>query len=624
MKRWFVYLVILAAMFSANAQTADYVLFDQGLKFYLDKNYKAAESNFLKISSEYPDSPIITAAYLMLLRSQYHQKKYALAEASGHLLMKKYPSSRYKDDVYYWLGNIKFQLKQYQKGVLYWLLSFKETSDKRLKKILSSKLNKAMTNVLSDEDLKNLAERLDDDQLKILVQISHAKVLIRNREYTEAYGILKNIKNQYPDNPFQSIINTILEDIPFDQVITGKYILLSMPQAEELDILGKTGSDFIQGFKFGYNEFKKLSPESEVNLVTIDDSNSVVAGAPKILETISKYDIWAAVGSLTDEMTGALELIFKYNNIPLIAPTAKHKNLKKIFGKYIQINPDPFMKGKILGNYTRSYLKHDTIATMAPLDEYGKQFINGFKSAFSDSDSVFIISEEYFVSNANQFLQQFKNIRFKALFHTFKDSVLNDSINMEDKELTDEELLSMYQVWLDEKVEKMREELGKNVDSLDIPVENIDVLVAAIYPEQIPSFSSQFAYFNLKTQLVGNEGWYDIDELDKVNSTYINNLIFITPIFIQDENWDFKNFKNKFRQSVKTTPNKFHLLGYNLSKWLCMNVEASENKSGFLSLLLSENNTQMIGMNLKFSSNSQTNEYLNIVQYKFGKFFKIR
>lgn len=615
-----IFFVIFSYSF-AYSQSTEHILFDQGVKFYLDKNYEAAQSTFLKLSSEFPDSPLASATYYMLMRTQYQLKKYALAEASGHLLLKKYPFSKYKDDVYYWLGNIKFQMKQYQKGVLYWLLAFKYTDDSRLKKRLSRYLNKAMTSILTEEELNNLATKVDDTNLKILVNISFARKLIQNRKYSEAYGILKKIKTEHPNNPFTNVVESILSDIPFENIISGKYILVSVPRGEGVGGLGQIGEHFTEGFKFALEEHKMLFPNSDVKALFINDSNSVVKSIPSILNVLGRYDVWVNVGSLTNEMTANLELISKYNGIVHIAPTANHANLKKIYDKYIQINPDAFTKGVTLATYAKQNLKHHTIAMLAPDDEYGKMFVHGFQSVWQDSDSVSYLDIEYFSPEAKKFMQQLSKIRYLAQLKMF-----TDSISQVQPDLSEEEILSMYQVWLDEKVTKLKEELMKNVDSLDIPMDNIDLFVAAIYPDQVQAFSSQFAFFNFQTQLIGNEGWYNPEELDKVNSSYINNLIFITPIFIQNESWEYKNFKNKFRIKLKKTPDKFHLLGYNLGKWISEHLDLADSKDKLMDYLLQDNTSNLIGMQIIFpdDSNANINHFLNFVQFKYGKFFQLK
>jgi ABC-type branched-subunit amino acid transport system substrate-binding protein len=623
MKKWIFFLFIVTSILTVYAQEkgTEYVLFDQGVKFYIEKNYKAAESTFLKLSSEFPDSPIASATYLMLMRTQYQLKKYSLAEASGHLILKKFPFSRYKDDAYYWLGNIKFQLKQYQKGVMYWLLAFKTSDDKRLKKILSNYLNKAMTNVLSEEDLYNLANKLDDRNLRILVRISLSRKLIMKRKYTEAYGILKKIKTEYPANPFMNIVNKILDEIPFEKVITGRYIMISMPQGESQNTLEMVGHHFVEGFQFAIRQHQNLFPESEVKTIIVNDSNSIVKSIPTILNVISKYDIWVNVGSLANETTAGLELISRYNHIPLISPIANHKNLRNIFNNFFQINPDPFTKGKTLGEYAKEHLSHQTIAIIAPDDDYGHDFVKGFQTVFVDSDSVSYLDVEYFTPDTKQFIQQLSRIRFLSQLKTFRDSIMQ-----EQPELSEEELLSMYEVWLNEKVETLKAELMKNVDSLDIPMKNIDLFVAAIYPDQVQAFASQFAFYNFKTQLLGNEGWYNQEELDKVNSAYINNLIFISPIFIQQENWEFKNFRNKFRTVVRKTPDKYHLLGYNIGLWLAKAIDLAETKDDVERALLNTDDVKFIGMKIQFSKNSTTNvnHYLNFIQYKYGRLFQLK
>ena len=593
---------------SVFSQSTDYYFFDQGVNFYRQKNFSAAKANFLKITSEFPDSKIMTVSLLMLMRSQYQLKEYQMAEASGNLLIKKFPKSSYKDDAYYWMGCIKLQVKQNQHAVLYWLLSFKYADDPRLKDMLSEYLRKAMTNLLSEPELDRLANNLDDTDLKIIAQISYAKILLSERKFAKASTILKNLLRLYPEHAYISWAKKIYSTIPENRM-TSKKMVLSIPISGDY---GEIGKAFLSGFQYAQRNSEKAP------VIIIDDANSSLNAINEVKHIVENDDVWAIIGSLSDEVSASLATLSYYNQIPLISPTASNKKIHNISSQYFQINPDPFHKGKALAEFAKDNLAHKNIAIMAPSDNYGDEFVAGFKSVWSDSDSVRYISEELFDPNTNSFLNQLKKIRKKALRTFFADS-----IKLEEPEITEDEMWSMYQVWLEEKMEKLEEKYGRAVkDTTAIPIENIDLFVSAIYNDQVEPFARQYTFFNFKSQLIGNEGWYDPLALEKIKN-YTNGLIFLTPLFLDDENNNYKNFRNSFRMTMKTTPEQMHVLGYNIARWLQPLLENCNSKAEFKKELQSSEFTNGIGQKINYSNGDRINKHLNIIQYKFGHFFKI-
>ncbi|MCK5075184.1 MAG: outer membrane protein assembly factor BamD, partial [Calditrichia bacterium] len=302
-------LLIITAVQSITAQSTDYFFFDQGVSFYRQKNFSAARSNFLKITSEFPHSKISTASLLMLMRSQYQLKEYQMAEASGNLLIKKFPASSYKDDAYYWLGCIKLQTKQNQRAVLYWLLAYKYADDARLKNLLSEYLNKAMTNLLSEPELDRLANNLDDTDLKIIAQMSYSKILINERKYSKASTILKNMIRLYPEHSYIPSAKKLYKTIPENR-LTSKKMLVSIPTS---GAYGEMGQAFLSGFKYAYRNSK------DVPMIVIDDENSSLTAINEAKRHLENDDVWAIIGSLTDEVSASLAVLSYYNQVPLIS-----------------------------------------------------------------------------------------------------------------------------------------------------------------------------------------------------------------------------------------------------------------------------------------------------------------
>ena len=73
---------VLIICFSLNVlaqpiETREKTIFNKGVEFYKNGDFKEAENSFNLVINRLPDSRYITAYYLMLAKSQYKLKKYS-------------------------------------------------------------------------------------------------------------------------------------------------------------------------------------------------------------------------------------------------------------------------------------------------------------------------------------------------------------------------------------------------------------------------------------------------------------------------------------------------------------------------------------------------------------------
>jgi ABC-type branched-subunit amino acid transport system substrate-binding protein len=116
------------------------------------------------------------------------------------------------------------------------------------------------------------------------------------------------------------------------------------------------------------------------------------------------------------------------------------------------------------------------------------------------------------------------------------------------------------------KEERLKESNTK-IDSADIAVSSIDGIFIPIYREDIKFIAPQIAYSNIQAQYIGNGDWYNLEELKK-NKNYINGLVFISDGFLDEENWDYRNFRNKYRVAMNMTPTTYNLIGYDCLRFM--------------------------------------------------------
>jgi ABC-type branched-subunit amino acid transport system substrate-binding protein len=164
------------------------------------------------------------------------------------------------------------------------------------------------------------------------------------------------------------------------------------------------------------------------------------------------------------------------------------------------------------------------------------------------------------------------------------------------------------------------EETNTKLDSADIPVTSFDGLLVPIYKDDLGLIAPQIAYANFETQILGNSDWYSMEGLKK-NKNYINGIVFITDGYLNEEDWDYRQFRNNFRNRFKRTPEKFELIGYDSFNFLLsiFNKGNSDiNRGNFADKVLSLQSFRGIYRSFDLTQRSSNNA-ARILKYYYGQ-----
>ena len=168
-------------------------------------------------------------------------------------------------------------------------------------------------------------------------------------------------------------------------------------------------------------------------------------------------------------------------------------------------------------------------------------------------------------------------------------------------------------------MEKLKETKTK-IDSADIPVASIPGIFIPIYKEDLEFIAPQIAYSNIQAQYLGNNDWYEIEQLKK-NKNYINGIVFGSDGYFNEESWDFRQFRNEFRTKLKKSPSVYSLIGYDCFKYILQafdpqNANMSQNQ--FLRNLNKLNKYNGIYRVIDLNKN-RFNQNLQLLKYNYGQ-----
>ena len=302
--------------------------------------------------------------------------------------------------------------------------------------------------------------------------------------------------------------------------------------------------------------FNKL-PGIDIEIVPYDYGSKLITAVQELKEIALDRSILAVFGPIENDIAVACAAIAEYEKIPMISPTSSENKLTELSPNVIQLATPVNVISENLVEQLIDSLQGRRVATLSPIDDYFIELTDAFVKKHQEIGGI-IASEQWYYPGDKDFSKQFKQLKRLGLKLEFQDSLY-----ALDPTVPPALIDSMYINYIEEK-KLMLEETNTKIDSADIPVTAFDAIFMPIYTEDISSIASQYAYNNIQAQILGNSDWYNPEAL-KQNRTYINGLIFISDGYIDEENWDYRQFRNNFRTKYKQTPEKFDVIGLTIS-----------------------------------------------------------
>ncbi len=617
MKRFLTLVLLSGMLFSLHAQrNSERSLFEQGLSQYKQGNFPVAENIFLQLVQDYPEGQLITATRLMLAKSYYKLGSYAKAEPLCKFFIRKHPNSGYLDDVRHLLGSIYFRKKDYSGAADEWLWVVGNTRDPRLKEQAGNYAYNTLVVFLNQQEISRLSARHASRDSRGILDIASAALVIKTGNGSRAQSMLKRFLSEQPNHFYASEANRLLGGSDGGSSAggsrSGGFVFLKPAEGDTKEI-----SDELQkGMEYAVFEHSQKNPGSAPNLVPVEIDETVISAISSAASAIRQSNPAAVIGPIDSDQSAGLSLLSRYEKRPYIIPLSSQSGLTDLSQFAFQVNPDVRTKGRFLGQYAMNEFEAKNFAILAPANDYGKGYAESFRSAI-ESRGGQVIAEQWYYENTADFSRQFRAIRRQGLFQSFSDSLAEAEPGLDD-----DEVQRQFRSYLDVKFKPLRP--GARVDSTDLAVHGVDALLIVIRSSQfIEYLAPQFAFHNIQTRLLGNEGWNDSEQLRKYR-THIDGITFVSQGYLDPNSWNFKEFLNRFRSKMGITPGEYHLLGYDIMKWILSNHRDGQSADGLRKNLENSRRYEGIMKNIQFNLDTpRVNSDLTVLRLNLGQIIKL-
>jgi branched-chain amino acid transport system substrate-binding protein len=556
--------LVIQSLQAQKTPEREWTIFRKGVDDYQNGKYNDAEKNFSTMISKLPNTRLITANYLMLAKTQYKLGKYEESLKTCDLFIGSFQNSDYLDDIYYLQGNNNYRIKHYESAVHYWLEA--ASMNKKISEKAFIQAEKTTRYHLNERQLTNLKNNSTDPYLRHFYLYHLAEKYYDKGNSASALITLEELRMSPAKNLVYADEAQRLYDILKNRKSNSIRIAALLPLSGENENLGK---QVLDGANMAVEAFNKLSG-IDIEIVPCDYGAKLIKAVQQLKEIAIDRSIIAVFGPLENDITVACAALAEYEKIPLISPTSSENKLTELSPNVVQLATPVNVISENLVNQLSDSLIGKRAVTLAPIDDYFIELTDAFVNKHQELGGE-VAAEQWYYPGDKDFRKQFDQLKRIGLKLAFQDSLyqLDPSVS---PTLID----SMYNNYVEEK-KLLLEESGTKIDSADIPVSSFDAIFLPIYTEDISLIAPQFALSNIQAQILGNSDWYDPEALKK-NRQYLNGLIFISDGYIDEENWDYRQFRNNFRIKYKHTPEKFDVIGYDCFNYLVKVI--SENKTG--------------------------------------------
>ncbi len=594
-----------------NASSREWTIFRSGISQYQKANYEKALQSFSLMLNKLPNSALTTANLLMLAKTNYKMGNYQVSLVQCAEFTKKFPNSTYLDDIGYLRANNYYRMGRLQNAAVEWF----DLALSAKKKIIHDKALKLANNLIDYKLNRILLEKMAQSAnsgIKPIIVYYIARKYWQNGNPGLARKTLAPALAHIQDINFKDKaeeLNDQLNGRARNEIEVAVLLPITGPNAE-------IGTQLLNGLQLAVDGYNK-SAAKPVNLHVYDYSSRLITALELMDKIASDGNALFIFGPVENDITAACAAVAKYKGITLVSPTATRNGISALSPNCILLAPSVKTMGQSIAAFAMDSLKLKRFASLAPMDDYFTEMTDGFTSTIEALGGSIPAQEWYYPGDQN-FKKQFQIIKRIGLKLTF-----TDSIHQTQADISENDLDSLYAEYKQNKRDELKE-TKTQLDSADISVDTFDGFFLPLFKDDISYLASQFAYSNFHTQLLGNADWYDPQVL-KRNKNYIRGLIFVSDGYLNEESWDYRQFRNNYRNKYKQTPDRFALIGFDGFNFLSGALQHNPylTKENITGKIIKLKPYQGIYRRI-IMANGRENKSIRLLKFMYGQILPIR
>ena len=506
------YLLYFIIFYNSLAISKNYhEKFAEALQLFEEGRFRLSEKNFriiLEQKRDYRD-PV---SQLFVAKSQVHQGLWDRARRTCKTFLANYKNSPYEIDIYILLGDCAFNEGKTTSAFQNYLKARKLIDNLAYKNEIDQRLYNCIGLGLAEEKIEGMLFREKNNFNRAIINLARCYQSWLNGNNYNMKFMIKDIDTYFLPGKFSNIFGELKKSL--DQ-ISGKPITFGVI----IPLSGfnkKLGESYLLGLA---ESFKSTN----IRFI-IYDSKGLGTNALQIAKNIYGNNLISGIiGPLTSDEVFALSgSMFE---IPILIPKLTPVNIPALNENLFFLSPSIKTLAEKTAHLMINELGYTSIAILSP--GYGE---NKFKTDYFIKEchqlGVNPVAVEWYVETPLDLSRQLSSIRQKAWQlipnEDTQESIVNLEIDSLDA-LFDVDVQDFFSL-PNEDEEKMDKR-----DSSKVELETIQALYIPIEEGELTYVGTQLPFYNLKTNIFGNENWLNMKLLNqKVIGPHVQGLRIVS------------------------------------------------------------------------------------------------
>ncbi len=612
--------------FSQSAETG-YTL---GLQSYRQGDYSTALLYFRQVMQDSLNQRS-AEAYYYGARSLFNLREYSESAATVDTFLSRLPGDEHRFDMVYILGADYYELGQYQAAASEFILAVDSSGNQVTRDQAAASLHSLVSNNLGFADIEQLFETCHSRLSSMTVAIGFARRAYFSDKLPNVRAMLQEFLDRYPTPGIGSAeINRWMSRISADSSLGKAEVKIAalLP----LEYGNGVGDRLLLGIQLALDDYN-ANASTKVGLVLKNYGGVMQKLYSDMLSITSDTTIKAIVGPVYSGDVSALAKVADQQKIAMISPTATQVGLTKNHPYVFQANPDFKTRAEAMADYAVNVLHAKRIAILAPTDAYGKTISEYFTNRL-DSLGVPPLAVAYFQSGTTDLSLPIEEIKSAAALEGepyVNIGRITPAVQQKIRPLLPPAYVDSlgHSTAAVDAYDLFGKDPVRVADSLGVPVtivkslgdfdalRSLDaIFVPLTSSKDIGVLGAQLAYYNIKTQLIGTDDWYDLNQLS-TNDAYIDGVIFCSDTYLNTSDGGYAAVTDSLSQISDAELDRTIAYGYDVTNAILNLIRTGNLTRSSIQSSLKGEVYQGLHSTISFGDDN-SNRFLHILQFTKG------
>lgn len=528
---------------SVPASAAPVTTLDRSLNYYQAGRYDSTiyviREYLRKHGREEQSEQLVPLVTEALVR----RGEYVSAHRLFSMFRTRYPQSPFIPRLWYVEGVALAKEEKYPAAITVFSTALRSGVSKSLDSLIMVNTEKIAAHMAPDEFVE--LSTLDiHHRLLETVRYHEIEKLVAIGQFGKAKSSADDFQKRFPRSRYAAGLRDRMAQAQEARKSTLQIGLLAPVSGDEEEI----GKRVVQGAQLAISQLQPNNGQT-VKPIILDTRGNMITTAQKTKELIDEHGVSLIIGPVLSHTATVTAAMLIDKPVLMISPTATDEGIADLGPNIFQMNVTIGSLGARIARYAIENLSIKEFVILAPQTSYGHILAESFKSELKRRNFD-LLAEEYFEEGANDYREQFMNIRMKLLARKLEKVSLdrggdfNGNVSRRDSILYSDSTLA--------------------VGGLFMPAEAEDVVMLA----------PQVMFHRIRTQILGSNGWHQ-QKVIRDGKRYVLNAMISTSVDFNPTGSEWLEFAKEYRRRYNAEPDRVAALGYDAAALLMKAVKES-------------------------------------------------